>query len=179
MKKILGLLTSLALTLSAHAGWQGSASAEYAVKATMDSFTGKATSEPIAIADGTTELPVTFQIAKMETGKKKRDVEMQHMFGADQHPYITGLTQADAVMKLDGAGEVPVTLSIAGKTQERTAKISDVKNADGKLTFTAYLEISLKSFGLKPPSILKIINVGDVVKVTTKFELTETAAAQP
>jgi hypothetical protein len=26
---------------------------------------------------------------------------------------------------------------------------------------------------------MKIINVGDVVKVTTKFELTETAAAQP
>jgi polyisoprenoid-binding protein YceI len=179
MKYTAILMTSLALALSAHAGWQGSASAEYAVKATVDSFTGKATSEPITIADGAPELPVTFQIARMETGKKKRDVEMQHMFGADQHPYITGLAQADAVMKVDGAGEVPVTLSIAGRTQELMAKISDVKNADGKLTFTAYLEISLKSFGLKPPSIMKIINVGDVVKVTTKFELTETAAAQP
>ena len=179
MKYIALLLTSLALTLTARAGWQGSASAAYAVKATVDSFTGQATSEPITIADGTTELPVTFQIAKMETGKKKRDVEMQHMFGADQHPYITGLAQADAVMKVDGAGEVPVTLSIAGRTQELTAKISDVKNADGKLTFTAYLELSLQSFGLKPPSIMKLIKVNDVVKVTTKFELTETAAAQP
>lgn len=179
MKYTAILMTSLALALSAHAGWQGSASAEYAVKATVDSFTGKATSEPITIADGAPELPVTFQIARMETGKKKRDVEMQHMFGADQHPYITGLAQAEAVLKLDGSGEVPVTIGISGQTREVTAKISDVVRADGKLTFTAYLEISLKSFGLKPPSIMKIINVGDVVKVTTKFELTETAAAQP
>lgn len=179
MKKNLFLIGSLALTLSAHAGWQGSASANYAVKATLGSFTGKAPSEPIAIADGAAELPVTFQIANMDSGKKKRDAEMQRMFSADQHPTISGMAQAEALLKLDGSGEVPVTLSISGKTQELTAKISDLVRADGKLTFTAYLEISLTSFGLKPPSIMKIINVDDVVKVTTTFSLTETAAGQP
>lgn len=187
MKRITTLLALLCLTtlnLSAHAGWQGSAAAEYAVKATMDSFVGKVKSEPIALADGATEFPVTFLITKMDSDKKKRDLEMQHMFKAEEHPEIVGKADAEAILGLQAAdanAELPISLTISGKTQEVPAKISDVKLADGQLTFTAYLEISLKSFGLKPPSIMKIINVGDVVKVTTKFTLTQDAApaAQP
>ena len=175
MKKMMILLAVSLLTLSAHAGWQGTATTEFAVKATMDSFVGKASSEPIVLADGATEFPVTFQVAKLDTGKKKRDVEMQHMFHADQHLDIVGVAQLADVLKPNEAGEVPVNLTISGVTQTLPAKISDVVQADGKLSFQAYLEISLKSFGLKPPSIMKIINVGDVVKVTTTFTLAQTA----
>lgn len=179
MKKLLCLIATLALACSAHAGWQGSATADFAVKATVDSFTGKAASEAITIADGTSDLPVTFQIARMETGKKKRDAEMQHMFGAEKHPYITGLASMDDLVKIEGQGELPVTLSISGQTRKLTATISNLVRADGKLTFTAHLVISLKSFGLKPPSIMKIINVHDLVKVTAAFELSEFAVGQP
>lgn len=187
MKRIsalLALLCLVALTHSARAAWQGSAAADYAVKATMDSFVGKVVSEPIVLAEGATEFPVTFLITKMDSNKKKRDLEMQHMFKADKFPEIVGKASAEAILGLqasDTAAELPISLTISGQTQDVPAKISDVKLADGQLTFTAYLEISLKSFGLKPPSIMKIINVGDVVKVTTKFTLTQSAApaAQP
>lgn len=177
MKKILCLLASLALTLSAHAGWQGSASAEFAVKATVDSFTGKAASEPIALAADATELPVTFQIAKLDTGKKKRDVEMQHMFHMEQHPELSGVASVADLTKLEGDGELPVRMTIAGVTQEVIARISDVQRTDSAWSFTAKMDLSLKSFGLKPPSIMKIINVADVVKVTARFSLSP--AAQP
>lgn len=175
------VVSTLVLNSAAQAGWQGSASANYAVKATVDSFVGKATSEPIAIADGATEFPVTFLISKMETGKKKRDVEMQHMFGMDKNDLITGLAKAESLLALQADGEVPVSLTINGQTQELPAKISKLVKAEDKLSFVADLEISLKSFGLKPPSIMKIINVADLVKVTATFELTSssTPAVQP
>ena len=172
MKRVFALLGLLCLAAgSVSADWQGTAQAEFAVKATMDSFVGKAASEPIALAADATELPVTFQIAKLDTGKKKRDVEMQHMFHMEQHPELTGVAKLDDLSKLEKAGEVPVTMTIAGVTQELTAQITDVQRADGQWSFTAQFDISLKSFGLKPPSIMKIINVGDVVKVTTRFNL--------
>ncbi len=175
MKRSVVLLSLLCLaSLNVRADWQGEAKADFAVKATMDSFVGKATSEPIALAADATELPVTFQIAKLDTGKKKRDVEMQHMFHMEQHPELTGVAKLADLSKLEGAGDVPVSLTIAGVTQELTAHISDVKRTDGKWSFTAQFDISLKTFGLKPPSIMKIINVGDVVKVTTRFSLLQT-----
>lgn len=176
-KLILTVLITLALALSARAGWQGQATAAYAVKATMDSFVGQAASEPIVVADGAPEVAVTFEIAKMETGKKKRDVEMQHMFHMERHPVIVGTARAEDLLKIGETGEIPVTLAISGQTREVPARISKVTREEGKLTFTADLEISLKSFGLKPPSILKIINVSDLVKVTANFELVQ--AAQP
>ena len=184
ISSLMALLGLLVLTHSAQAGWQGSATADYAVKATMDSFVGKAKSEPIVLAEGATEFPVTFLIAKMDSDKKKRDLEMQHMFKAEEFPEIVGRASAEAILGLqaaDTAAELPIALTISGQTHDVPAKISEVKLADGQLTFTAYLEISLKSFGLKPPSIMKIINVGDVVKVTTKFTLIQDAApaAQP
>ena len=172
MNRFLSILTALGLCASTvSAAWQGTATASFAVKATMDSFVGQAPSDPIELADGATEFPVTFQILKLDTGKKKRDVEMQHMFHAEEHPTLTGVAKAQDLLKLETGGELPVTLTIAGQTHEVPATISEIAREDGKLSFTAYLEISLKSFGLKPPSIMKIINVGDVVKVTTRFEL--------
>ena len=94
MKRSVVLLSLLCLaTLNVRADWQGEAKADFAVKATMDSCVGKATSEPIALAADATALPVTFQIAKLDTGKKKRDVEMQHMFHMEQHPELTGVAK--------------------------------------------------------------------------------------
>ncbi len=173
------LIVASLLSPAAHAAWQGSAAADYAVKATMDSFVGKVTSEPIVIADDATEVQVTFLISKMDSGKKKRDVEMQHMFHAEQHPEIVGTAQAENLLGLQADGEVPLRLTISGVTQEVPAKISHLVRTEGKLSFTANLEISLKSFGLKPPSIMKIINVGDLVKVTTTVELTSGATPSP
>ncbi len=160
-------------TASTPAAWQGTATASYDVKATVDSFVGQAVSEPIAWTDNATEYPVTFQILKMETGKKKRDVEMQHMFHAEQHPEIVGVAKAEDLRKLEQDGDLLVTLTIAGVTQQLPARISNLVREEGKLSFDAYLEISLKAFGLKAPSIMKMINVKDLVKVTTRVELTK------
>ena len=175
------VLTLLLFSASSRAAWQGSASATYAVKATVDSFVGKAASEPIAIAEGADEVTVTFAIAKMDTGKKKRDVEMQHMFHADQHPDIVGVARTEALLALTADGEVPVRLTINGQTREIPARISKLVREEGKLAFVADLDLSLKAFGLKPPSIMKIIKVADLVKATAAFTLTAdpAPASQP
>lgn len=171
-------LLSCGIAWSAQAGWQGRAEADFAVKATMDSFVGKGSSEPITLADNAAELEITFSIVKLETGKKKRDVEMQHMFHAEKHPLIAGRAPRAAVLGLQPAAEaveLPVTLVIAGRTQDVTAQVTQVQRADGQLSFQADFDVSLKAFGLKPPSIMKIINVGDTVKVTTRVSLTADA----
>lgn len=171
-------LLSCGIAWSAQAGWQGRAEADFAVKATMDSFVGKGSSEPITLADDAADLEIAFTIVKLKTGKKKRDVEMQHMFHADKHPLVVGRAARAAVQDLKPAAEaveLPVTLDIAGRTQAVTAQVTQVQLADGQLSFQADFDVSLKAFGLKPPSIMKIINVGDIVKVTTRVSLTADA----
>ena len=172
---------SLAILQPANAGWTGSATADYAVKATVDSFVGKAASTPIVVADDALSVLVTFPIARMETGKAKRDEEMRHMFHADQHPDIVGEARIEHLLNLTEGGELPVRLTIAGVTQVVQARIHGIAGKDDARSFKADLDLSLTSFGLKPPSIMKIIKVADLVKVTALVNLAKDAApaAQP
>lgn len=161
---------------SARAGWEGTCEAAFAVKATMDSFVGKAESEPVAVADGSSEVRVTVPIAGMETGKKKRDAAMRQMFEEDRYPRIEGLASLDDLRRIAENGELPLTLSMHGQTRELIARVSGVEATENRLVFDAAFDVSLKEFGLKPPSIMKLIRVGDVVNVTAHLSL---AAAQP
>ena len=177
MMKVRLLCAALLMTATlAHAAtWSGQCQSEYAVKATVDSFTGKAASEPFTIEEGADQVVVEVVVDKMETGKKKRDKEMQHMFHADVHPVIRGTASAAALQNLapdaNGQAEIPFTLEIAGVKQELVAKVSKLVTEGSQRTFDAAFEVSVKSFGLKTPSIMGLIRVNDIVKVTSHFTL--------
>ena len=173
----LGVLLMAGCVMTASAAWQGQVEARFSVKATMDSFVGQATSRPVAVADDATDVDVVFAIADMKTGKKKRDVEMQHMFHIDQHPILSGRASRAALDALQPGGdavELPITLAINGVTRDVAASVTNVERGDGTLSFQADFDVSLKSFGLKAPSVMKIINVADTVKVSSRVSLSAT-----
>jgi len=179
MKKTLFVSTLvflLAIRSGQAADWKGRCESTFDVHATVDSFVGNAVSEPV-VFDGDSEVfEVTILIEKMKTGKKKRDAEMRHMFHAEEHPEIKGVAKTADLRNLalgeDGTAKLPFTLTLSGVTREMTATVSDLTKTDDALSFTARFPVTLTDFGLRPPSIMKIIRVADEVKVESKFSFT-------
>jgi polyisoprenoid-binding protein YceI len=180
MKKLLSLLVvaTLAVPVFAADSLHGSVTADFKVKATVDSFTGKATSLPFEIKKGDEKVTVTFEIAKMETGKKKRDTEMMHMFHADEFPTITGTASAASIRALkpsDEAVEIPVDVVMHAITKTVAGKITNVTHTGSDTSFDLEFPLVLSEFDLKAPSIMMMIKVADVVQVSSRVTLTEKA----
>lgn len=173
------LLVVFLCSLSARARdtWYGSVASDFKVKATVDSFTGKAVSEPVVVLPDDASITVTFAIEKMETGKKKRDKEMMHMFKAEEFPLITGSAAAAPLLELQPGddAELPVSVTMHGVTREVTGTVTAVDTSENTLSFALAFPLSLKEFGLKPPSVIGIIRVNDVVQVLSRVTLGKTA----
>lgn len=183
MKKALYIMSALILlsvSVQAREAMHGSAAAEFKVKATVDSFTGKAVSEPLELQPGDDSISVTFAIAKMETGKKKRDKEMMHMFHAEEFPLITGTTPAVRVLDLKPGenAELPVSVTIHGVTKQVVGMATAIVPTEDGLSFDLEFPLSLKEFGLKPPSVMGIIRVNDQVQVVSHVTLGKGAPAK-
>ena len=181
MKKILSfcsLLVVLSVSVSAREPMYGSVSADFDVKATVDSFVGKTASEPFVVGPADEKVTVTFEVAKMETGKKKRDKEMMHMFHADEFPIITGTASAASVLALEPSAEpveFPLEVVMHGITKQVTAQASNVNKSGDGLTFDLAFPLILSEYDLKAPSVRMMIRVNDKVNVTSRVTLSTTA----
>jgi len=181
MKTLYSICTTLvllALPVFARDTLYGSVTSEFKVKATVDSFTGKTASEPFVVQSDDEKVAVTFEIAKMETGKKKRDEEMLHMFHADEFPTIIGTAAATDVLALAPASEpidLPLEVVMHGVTKQVVAKATKVSPADGGLTFDLEFPLILSDFDLKAPSIMMMIKVNNEVLVSSHVTLSAKA----
>jgi polyisoprenoid-binding protein YceI len=181
MKKLLSICSALALlsiSASARDTLYGSVTSEFKVKATVDSFTGKTASEPFVVQPTDEKVAVTFEIAKMETGKKKRDTEMMHMFHADEFPVITGTASAADVLSLASASEpidLPIEVVMHGVTKQVVAKATKVNQADGGIAFDMEFPLILSDYDLKAPSIMMMIKVNNEVLVSSHVTLSAKA----
>jgi hypothetical protein len=158
---------------SAFAEWNGTCQSVFAVSVTMDSFVGHAPTEPFTVADGTATL-VDVQVKNLDTGKKGRTEAMLKMFDAEKNPIIHASAPSAAMLALkpNETNELPIQLTISGVTNEEKASLSNFKEVDGKRTFDVSFPVSVKSFGLKAPSMmLGTISVKDIVKVTAHVTL--------
>jgi hypothetical protein len=179
VRAAMGWLMVLAMVVSVRAEEPryGAASSTYDVKATVDSFTGTANSLPFSWMPGDEQVRIVFEIAAMETGKKKRDEEMRHMFHADTHPLIVGTAAAADVFALspgEDPVELPLKIEMHGITRDVTGMVTEVERADGELAFTIAFPLVLSAHDLKAPSIMMVIRVADDVKVTARVSLSTT-----
>lgn len=118
-------------------------------------------------------------VAGMDTGNDGRDHEMRKMFRSDEHPVIHASARdidTDAVrkrMKEDPAGKAPldILLEIRGQERRIAAAASGLKEEGNRVSFDVEFPVSLKEFGLKPPSVLGLIRVGDRVTVKASFRV--------
>jgi len=183
MLKIFILLLMTALTLPAFSkALFGAVTSDFKVKATVDSFVGSAVSEPFEVKSGDERVTVVFEIAKMETGKKKRDKEMLHMFHADEFPQLSGSVSSAALLALEPAEDavdLPIQFVMHGVTNEVVGKVSNVTKTEDETSFDLAFPLSLKEFGLKAPSVMMMIRVNNIVNVASRVTLSSNAPSEP
>jgi len=167
---------------------QGSCNVRFEATSTLHDFTGTARSRTIAApiarnAAGRRVIPsveVVFPVADMRTGNESRDAKMREMFEADRHPLIRAVGRdVDAEtfrerMRKDPGGKTPVDATLVIRDVERKVRAAagNWKEEGGRIAFDVEFPLSLKEFGLKAPTVLGFIRVGDRVVVKGTFTLT-------
>jgi len=167
--------------------WGGTCKVAFAGKSTLHDFDGTVSAEPFTVTITNFENPasadasaeVLVKASKMDTGNKKRDVEMRKSLDLDTYPEISvsvkNLTAEKTNPRTSGAAPeptvIPFTLKLKGKTHQLTGKVSDWSYADDRITCTVSFPISLSEAGIKPPSVLGLVKVKDGIAVTARLSL--------
>ena len=189
----LPMVTTAMESVSEQSG-QGQALIRFYGTSTLHDFSGQVNCEPftwqITTDPNTGTLVVNGEldvlISKMDTQNKKRDKNMRNMFQSKKFPHIHGkIVDANlaAVQPIPAAprevpGKLPIVLTISNKKQNVMAQVTQFKTTAEKTTFTLNFDVSLKSFGLKPPSVMGIIRVGDTVRLQAEVTLTPKQAQE-
>jgi len=134
-------------------------------------------------ATGRTVLPVVevdVPVAGMDTRNKSRDEQMREMFRSDRFPRIHAAAQDVDVERLrkemgkgrEGKAPLDLLLRIGEVERKIRATAGNLTESGDRVTFDLEFPVSLREFGLKAPSVLGIIRVGDKVSVKAAFTLT-------
>ncbi len=188
MKTFLAIVLLLPLSLQAAAGEiRGTCEVRFVGTSSLHDFSGTGRCLPfsaplVRTPEGGTVLPAVeleVPVAEMKTGIDSRDAKMREMFHADRHPRIRAEARgidADALrgrMRADREGKAPIGIALGINGVERTiqATAGNLKEEGNRVLFEIEFPVSLKEFGLSPPTVLGIIRVGDRVAVKGTFAL--------
>jgi hypothetical protein len=139
---------------------------------TLHDFAGELATGPFVLdvsRDSDKQLTVvgaslSVAVKGMTTHHTKRDLNMYKMFEAGPVPFITGFA-SNVVIAADGTAEVPLVLTLGSRQETLTAQLRGWSDTDGELSGTLSFVVSLSGFGLKAPSVMGLIRVGDQVRV--------------
>ncbi|WP_395741950.1 YceI family protein [Prosthecobacter sp.] len=162
--------------------WAGASTIAFNGTSTLHDWGGKVDARPFVTnvttdAEGRptkVEATVTVEVAKMDTAEAKRDENMRKAMKAAEHPLITGVidTPFTAIRQGEAAPAVlPLKLTLLGKPQTVTGKISQWKQEKDKASFDLDFDLSLKKSGITVPSVLLFIRVGDTIRVHATVSL--------
>lgn len=167
--------------------WSGTCAIRFSGKSTLHNFDGKVSAEPFSVqisnpsdlASATASGKVTVKAAKMDTGNKKRDIEMRKCLDVDSYPEIvvtTGeLTLNDTKPKSEGGAPrptiIPFTLALKGKTHHLNASITNWSVTDSEIHCSIAFPVSLSAAGIKPPSVMGLVKVKDEIEVEADLVL--------
>ena len=124
----------------------------------LDSFSATSTGSP---GNQKWSGDIKVPVRKMSTNHAGRDEKMYTMFNADQYPAIVGTFTGVSVPKLGEA--VPMELRIRNIKRPVPLTITEWHANGSGVEVTATGQISLAAFGLKPPSVMGMVKVGDSV----------------
>lgn len=152
---------------------------------TLHDFSGKVGCLPFAAGIVTDEtrktiipgMDVEVPVDGMDTGNNDRDRQMREMFESDRFPKIHGTVRnidVDAVRNAaarDGKAVLELSLRIRDVDRQVPATVTNLREEGNRVRFDVEFPVSLSDFGLKAPSVLFIIRVGDKVIVKGNVEL--------
>jgi polyisoprenoid-binding protein YceI len=148
------------------------AAIRFSGSSTLHDFAGHATSEVFAAAvredpaTGRTLLSATVRVplAGASTDHAARDLKMCRMFDTGHYPVAEGIL-SDAPVPASGSGPVELVLRLHGREHTLGATLSGWRTDGGTSSFRLDFPVSLRAFGLEPPSVLGMIRVADTVRV--------------
>jgi len=173
LKKFYILTVGILLLASAHAEEvEATATIAFHGTSTLHGFEGTVDTAPFIATlreDAETgslhvSATTTINVLDMTTHHKKRDKNMFKMLNPQDFSLITGVL-VDAPLPREGTSEVTLHLTIHDVEQEVPATLSDWKHEGDLGSCRMTFSVSLKEFGLKAPSVMGLIRVGDIVNV--------------
>jgi polyisoprenoid-binding protein YceI len=160
----------------------------FLVPSTLHDVSGSARCQPFPVRiardpsgkEVITVVEVEVPVASMNTRNKSRDGQMREMFRSDRFPRIRGEARNVDVERIRvefgkvRGGDVSIDLLLRIRDVERKvrATASNLRESGERVTFDLEFPLSLGEFGLKAPSVLGFIRVGDKVSVKATFTLT-------
>ena len=166
--------------------WKGTSEIVFAGTSTLHSWSGKVNAQPFVAAVSMDaqgrpmklSAEVQVKAAEMDTAEAKRDDNMHKDMKVDTYPLIIGKmdTGFDKIIS-DGRTPsiLPFTLTILGKPQPVEGRIKNWSLKGDVATFDLDFDLSLKKCGIKVPSVLLVISVGDTIKLHAPVKLVRTA----
>lgn len=144
----------------------GAATIEFSGSSTLHDFSGVVPAQPftLTLTSNNWSAEASVLTKEMSTANAKRDLKMWDMFAASKYPSIRGTVSG---APLPDSGETNVTMRLRIRKTERDVPVEISRwtnNAEG-VRFHARWDVSLKAYGLKPPSVLGLIRVDDKVRV--------------
>jgi polyisoprenoid-binding protein YceI len=188
MKKFLCLFCLMAgSALADTSNWSGTSQISFNGTSTVNSWGGKVATKPFATTVTTdaagnptrVEATVRVEVAGMDTAEAARDVKMRESMQATAYPLITGVIDTPFSAISQGSATpstLPLKLTLLGKTQTVMGRISHWKLQGNRATFDLDFDLSLKQSGIKVPSMLLVIRVGDTIKVHAAVSLKRNAS---
>ena len=166
----------------------GACDIAFLVTSTLHDVSGSARCQPFPVGiahdpSGKEVIPVVeveVPVAAMDTRNKSRDGQMREMFQSDRFPRIRGEAHDIDVERIrveigkvrGGNASIDLLLRIRDVERKVRATTSNLKESGERVTFDLEFPVSLREFGLKAPSVLGIIRVGDKISVKATFTLT-------
>lgn len=167
--------------------WAGSCDITFSGDSTLHDFTGKVSAEPFTVVTENLDDPdratasstVIVKVSKMDTDNEKRDAKMMEVMDAANHPAIKvdvdNLKAAETNPIMEGGSPrptvIPFTLQLKGRQHQMNAKVVGWKFSENAIQCEVAFPVSLKAAGIKPPNVLGVVKVADVIEVTAKLTL--------
>jgi polyisoprenoid-binding protein YceI len=133
---------------------------------TLHDFEGAVPAQPFVLSlssSNTWSAQAAVVVWQMNTASEGRDRNMWKMFGTNNHPLIRGEVKPSVAPP--AGTNVTLTLTIRDQKRDLSVQIIGWTEDAEAVRFHAAWDVSLKQYGLKPPTVMGIIRVGDNVHV--------------
>lgn len=149
-----------------------SASAEIRFQgmSTLHDFEGHVSSQPfvLVLTSNTWSAKADVVAEQMTTAHDRRDRNLWKMLAASIFPRLSGEVQPSPIPS-PGGTNVMLLLRIRDEQHSLPVQITGWRESSEAIQFHAAWDVSLKHFGLKPPSVIGVIRVGDRVHLDAQI----------
>jgi hypothetical protein len=150
------------------------ASIRFQGTSTLHDFEGTVMSQPFILALSSNSWSAEADVLGngMSTAHDGRDKNMKKMIETNKHPILHATVRSAAISPV-AATNATLSLRIRDRLLDLPVRISDWSENAETVRFRASWELSLKQYGLKPPSVLGVIRVGDKVRLEAEVTATK------